>query len=549
MTKPVTLRCAIYTRKSSEEGLEQDFNSLHAQREACEAYVRSQAGEGWTALAAQYDDGGYSGGSMDRPGLKQLLADIQARRVDVVVVYKVDRLTRSLTDFAKIVETFDAAGASFVSVTQAFNTTTSMGRLTLNVLLSFAQFEREVTGERIRDKIAASKAKGLWMGGGLALGYDADGRTLKINEAEAATVRHMFTRYLELRSVHALRSELEAQGYKSKFTRAKNGNERGGVSMNRGALFYMLSNRLYRGEVPHKGAWHAGQHPAIIDGETFDAVQAKLLLNAGPKRRAGAGLDPLAPSAPLAGMIFAGSEDRMSPVSQRGRSGAIYRYYVVTGTLTGRHAGGPCVRAPAAAVEALVLDQLRRHGLLVASDRDAAWKAARKVLERVEIDGRQIRISVRSDAWTARRDAGRAFEDHAFGDDRVVEDADRVVIICEAAIRRRGGETRIVRASGEMADNDERPDVTLLKALARAESWKRELVSGQFRTVGEVAANASVRREYTMRILRLAFLAPDIKRAVIDGRPPAGLTLQRIVEADLPDSWEQQRRLLRVASR
>ncbi|MEP6968616.1 MAG: recombinase family protein, partial [Pseudomonadota bacterium] len=246
------LRCAIYTRKSSEEGLEQGFNSLHAQREACEAYVLSQAGEGWNAIATAYDDGGFSGGSMDRPGLRKLLEDIDRGRIDVVVVYKVDRLTRSLADFAKIVEAFDAKGVSFVSVTQAFNTTNSMGRLTLNVLLSFAQFEREVTGERIRDKLAASKKKGMWMGGVPPLGYDRPTdqltRALVVNPVEADLVRLIFRRYLELGSVHALQRSLEAEGLRSKFWTTTKGVTKGGLAFNRGALFHLLKNRIYIGE-------------------------------------------------------------------------------------------------------------------------------------------------------------------------------------------------------------------------------------------------------------------------------------------------------------
>jgi len=272
---PPARRCAIYTRKSSEEGLEQGFNSLDAQREACAAYILSQAGEGWTALTSHYDDGGYSGGSMDRPGLQSLLADIRAGQVDVVVVYKIDRLTRSLPDFARIVERFDAREVSFVSVTQAFNTTTSMGRLTLNVLLSFAQFEREVTGERIREKIAASKAKGMWMGGLVPLGYDlpVNGtRTLVENAGEAETVRNIFGRYLALGSVHQLVIELQVQGIHSKVRTTAKGKTLGGQPFSRGALFHLLQNRVYVGEIVHKDACYPGQHPAIVERALFDEV-------------------------------------------------------------------------------------------------------------------------------------------------------------------------------------------------------------------------------------------------------------------------------------
>jgi DNA invertase Pin-like site-specific DNA recombinase len=270
--KPVK-RCALYTRKSSDEGLDQAFNSLDAQREACQAYVKSQKGEGWRALATIYDDGGYSGGTMERPALQRLLADIEADRVDVVVVYKIDRLTRSLTDFARMVDLFDRHGATFVSVTQAFNTTTSMGRLTLNVLLSFAQFEREVTGERIRDKIAASKSKGMWMGGNVPLGYDLPtegSRALVVNEAEAAAVRTIFSTYLELGSVHALQRWLDARGIRSKRRRTRAGRTIGGRAFSRGALFQLLRNRIYLGQIVHKDKVHDGLHPAIVDVALFE---------------------------------------------------------------------------------------------------------------------------------------------------------------------------------------------------------------------------------------------------------------------------------------
>ena len=259
------VRCAIYTRKSSDEGLEQEFNSLDAQREACEAYIKSQKSTGWVALPDMYDDGGISGGTMERPALKRMLADIEAKKVDTVVVYKVDRLTRSLSDFAKIVDVFDAQGVSFVSITQQFNTTTSMGRLTLNMLLSFAQFEREVTGERIRDKIAASKQKGMWMGGLPPLGYDVQDRKLVVNIDEAETVRHIFRRYIVLRSVHALKLELDADGVVSKARRNRNGDPKGRLPIAVGALYHILQNRLYRGEIVHKGKPYTGQHEAIIE--------------------------------------------------------------------------------------------------------------------------------------------------------------------------------------------------------------------------------------------------------------------------------------------
>src|SRR5436190_9701826 len=292
-------RCAVYTRKSSEEGLEQDFNSLHAQRESCDAYIKSQRHEGWTSLPSLYDDGGYFGGSTERPALKRLLADIQSHLIDVVVVYKVDRLTRSLADFAKIVEIFDAAGVSFVSVTQQFNTTTSMGRLTLNVLLSFAQFEREVTGERIRDKIAASKRKGLWMGGFVPFGYRPHERTLIIDESEAEIVRTIFQLYLELGSVNQLAAELQRRELRTRaFTSAGN-KSWGNRPFGRGHLYNILANPIYAGKIAHKGQQYDGLHEAIIEKATWDLVQAQL---ASSGRKDGAHAQAKQPSL-LAGLL------------------------------------------------------------------------------------------------------------------------------------------------------------------------------------------------------------------------------------------------------
>ncbi|HMB76452.1 MAG TPA: recombinase family protein, partial [Kiloniellaceae bacterium] len=316
-------RCAIYTRKSSEEGLEQDFNSLDAQREACEAYIRSQKGEGWTLLSQRYDDGGISGGTLARPALQRLLVDMAANRVDLIVVYKVDRLTRSLADFAKLVERFDAAGASFVSVTQQFNTATSMGRLTLNVLLSFAQFEREVTAERIRDKIAQSKKKGLWMGGPVPLGYDAKDRSLVINAAEAKTVRTIFQLYLDLGCVRRVKEETDQQGLVSKLHHFKNG-RRGGVPLTRGRIYHLLSNPIYCGEIRHKQQLYPGQHQAIIDPATFDAVAAKL--RATPRRIRRNGQAAMSVS-PLAAKFTDETGDRLTPSHAVSR-GRRHRYYV-----------------------------------------------------------------------------------------------------------------------------------------------------------------------------------------------------------------------------
>ena len=350
------LRCAIYTRKSTEEGLEQDFNSLHAQREACEAFVRSQRQEGWTVLPQHYDDGGYSGGTMDRPALQQLLADIQAGKIDLVVTYKIDRLTRSLADFAKIVEIFDAKGISFVSVTQQFNTTTSMGRLTLNVLLSFAQFERELAGERVRDKIAASKRKGMWMGGVPSLGYEVRDRKLVVVPAEAETVGHIFRRYAALGSVRLLKEELEAAGIRSKQWTSSSGRCWGGQLIARGALYLMLQNRIYRGEIVHKDQHYPGEHEAIIDPQLWQAVQAKLTANAVERSTGGRARNPSL----LAGLLFDGEGDRMIP-THAVKKGTRYRYYVSHPLITKARAGSPGgLRVPAPEIEQLVANRVRQ---------------------------------------------------------------------------------------------------------------------------------------------------------------------------------------------
>ena len=315
--------CAVYTRKSSEEGLEQDFNSLHAQREACEAFIKSQAGEGWRLVKTAYDDGGLSGGTMERPALQRLLADIGSGLIDAVVVYKVDRLTRSLADFAKMVEVFDAQRVSFVAVTQQFNTTTSMGRLTLNVLLSFAQFEREVTGERIRDKIAASKRKGMWMGGVASLGYDVHERRLVVNPTEAATVIQIFERYLELGSVRLLKEDLDRRGIGSKIRVSKSGTRSGGRSFSRGALYKLLSNPIYIGEIRHKKECHPGQHEPIVDRVLWEKTQQQLCDHAVHRREKPVQTLP----SPLAGKLF---DENAEPlyVSGATKGQRRYRYYV-----------------------------------------------------------------------------------------------------------------------------------------------------------------------------------------------------------------------------
>ena len=324
------IRCAIYTRKSSEEGLEQDFNSLDAQREACEAYIASQKHEGWEVLRDHYNDGGISGGHLDRPALQRLMQAVDEKRVDQIVVYKIDRLTRSLTDFAKLVDRLDAAQASFVSVTQSFNTATSMGRLTLNMLLSFAQFEREVTSERIRDKIAASKRKGMWMGGHVPLGYRANGRTLKIDEAEARTIRTLYDLYRKLGSVREVNDCAEALGFRSRRRARSCGRVSGGIPFDRGHLHHILSNPVYAGRIRHKGQVYDGQHLAIIDPKTWDKVQELLQSGAAISR----GTRKKAITSPLAGKLFDETGDRLTPSHSR-KNGKRLRYYVSRRVIAG----------------------------------------------------------------------------------------------------------------------------------------------------------------------------------------------------------------------
>ena len=343
---PRRLRCAVYTRKSSEEGLDMEFNSLDAQRESCEAYVASQRAEGWVCMRERYDDGGFSGGTLDRPGLKTLLEDVEAGLVDVIVVYKIDRLSRSLMDFAKLVEAFDRNNVTFVSVTQAFNTTTSMGRLTLNILLSFAQFEREVTGERIRDKFAASRAKGMWMGGFVPMGYDVVDRKLVINEAEAATVRHMFQRFVELGSATLLTRELVAKGTLNKR----------GKPIDKGFLYKLFRNRVYLGEAVHKGTSYPGEHQAIIDQPLWDQVHA--ILQESPRQRA-ANTRAKTP-AMLKGLIFTGTGVAMTPTMTK-KGSRLYRYYTSMDAIRNRAGEGTdaFVRLNAGMVEAAVIQHIR----------------------------------------------------------------------------------------------------------------------------------------------------------------------------------------------
>jgi site-specific DNA recombinase len=560
------LRCAVYARKSTEEGLEQDFNSLDAQREACEAFIASQKHEGWIILPTSYDDGGYSGGTLERPALQRLLSDIRGSKVDVVVVYKIDRLTRSLLDFAKIVEVFDAHGVSFVSVTQAFNTATSMGRLTLNVLLSFAQFEREVTGERIRDKIAASKKKGMWMGGYPPLGYDVKGRRLIVNEAEAETVRTIFRHYQDLGSVRLLKEHLDAAGIVSKNRAAPDGRRYGGKPMTRGAIYHMLQNRIYRGEMVHKTQAYPGEHAPIIDEELWQKVQTTLAGNR-VDRGAGNGNNHISL---LAGLIYDAHGESMTP-SHAIKKGVRYRYYVSKALVAG-NAGGANKgqRIPAANIEALVTGRIRawladpvavlnavqchepdtaaQKGLLdEAAGLATTWQTldaerlraiVRAMVKKVQVHSDRVEMMLDQSGvalWLNAKDQQQPA--HVGGDDRGRQ---LTVLIIPARLKRTGIEMRLV-----VEDGSEPANIDPVLVRLRAHATRARLIEEASLTLKEIAAEEEISSSYATRLLRLAFLAPDIVTAIVNGRHPPQLTAKRLMDdTRLPLDWSVQRELL-----
>jgi site-specific DNA recombinase len=511
--------------------LEQNFNSLHAQREACEAYILSQTGEGWSQIKTHYDDGGFSGGSMERPGLKQLLIDIGKGHVDVVVVYKVDRLTRSLADFAKIVELFDAKGVSFVSITQAFNTTTSMGRLTLNVLLSFAQFEREVTGERIRDKIAASKAKGLRMGGRPPLGYDIVEGRLAVNNSEADRVRLIFDRYLQLGSVAALAQALEAEGVTGKLWTGRKGVELGGGFMSRGALYHLLSNPAVLGITRHKEKRYENTHPPIIDRTVWDSAQQKLA-----ETNASQPATPkLGEGALLAGLVF---DDRGNPMvlvhTKRGTKR--YRYYVSKPKLTGRGAAGSLERISAGMLEQFLTARLQGW-LSPGWMPDAAVETRlRSAIAQLVVGEDQIVIkahppAVRSDVLGSK--------------DAAVEDNGQVALRVAFQMHRRRGEW-LLELEGPRDTDERNPDRALIRAITLACTWSREVEAGSPASITEFAERQGLSANYMARLLPLAYLAPDLTAQILEGRQPRNVTLALLTASPPPLSWEEQRRWVRA---
>jgi site-specific DNA recombinase len=523
--KPV--RCAIYTRVSTDHGLDQEFNSLDAQYEAASAYIKSQAHAGWTLIRSRYDDGGYSGGSTDRPDLQKLLDDIRSRKIDVIVVYKVDRLTRSLADFAKLVELFDAHGVSFVSVTQQFNTTTSMGRLTLNVLLSFAQFEREVTSERIRDKIAASKRKGLWVGGTLPLGYEMKDGKIAIVEEEAELVRSIFRRYLELGSVNELLRDLRERNIRTKTRLLSKGATRGGIPFGRGALYYMLSNHFYIGEVKYKNEILPGEQPPIMDRALFEAVRQKSRAQWSHRTIVRNKSDHL-----LAGLLFDDAGHRMIPTHAT-KAGVRYRYYVSTPVLHGEAktaSAGSVSRVPAADVEDVIVKSLEH----LAANQGKSATATLPLGDRGDLAELVAGIVVHRDRLIIKLKSDNADEASDRPDDRLLtipwqkppSKKSRQILLPHSASRSDVRPAQFERRA------------RLVSAIARGRRWLDDVVSGRVTTVAQLCTreNCSV-RQVNMTI-SLAFLAPNLVKAAVEGRLPRGIGVERL--RDQPTEWSRQ---------
>lgn len=540
------LRCAIYTRKSSEDGLEQEFNSLDAQREACAAYIASQKHEGWVLLPEHYDDGGLSGGSLERPALKKLLQDIADGLVDQIVVYKIDRLTRSLADFSKIVDTLDAAEASFVSVTQSFNTATSMGRLTLNMLLSFAQFEREVTAERIRDKIAASKRRGLWMGGLVPLGYDADGRTLKINQPEAKTIRTLYDLYEQHGTVRSVYVEADALKLRSRQRSTGDGIQTGGIAFSRGHIHNLLTNPIYAGRIRHKANVHDGQHDAIIDPDRWDRIQ-QMLQDGAAKGRA---RKTAKQQSLLCGKLFDETGDRLTPSHSKTKAGVRLRYYVSHRLI--KNSGDVNKegwRLPGEELEAKVAYVLRQHlnmpSFVSKIVQDASVEviatakakiqviSAKKdikpflnLIEQIDLYPGKLRIT------TSRDKLGMLLEQN-------LEDLPQEYLTISALfqMRKRGVETKLI-----FADAPGERDDALIKNIATAHHWFEQIKAGK--SFGKIAADERTSTRRIHQMIDLALLAPDLIRDALEGTQPLGFTSDWCLRHSIPSDWSEQRALI-----
>ena len=561
----LTLRCAIYTRKSSEEGLEQGFNSLDAQREACEAFILSQQHEGWKLVPTFYDDGGYSGGNIERPALKQLLSDIDQKKVNIVVVYKVDRLTRSLADFAKIVELFDAKGISFVSVTQQFNTTSSMGRLTLNVLLSFAQFEREVTGERIRDKIAASKQKGLWMGGTAPIGYVGHERTLVIDEAHATLIRYLYEHYLALGSIRALKMDLDAQQILAPLRYRGSGNEYGGKPFSRGNLHRILTNPVYTGKMVHFSKVFPGQHPAIINQALWDEVQAKMVDNKQSfEQRPKAASDSL-----LTGMIYDSDGQRLSP-SHSQKQSKRFRYYISLALVNDSAvAAKQGLRLPAQELEHLVINSIvdwlnDSGGILNAlspepeqvqptlvsaqqlldelrGNTSQQYYLIRQLVERVTVSAGYVEILLKKACFLAK--PLKTENEPSTSNIASGASGTTIMLTVSVQLKRCGYAMRLIVTDGN--NKQVLRDHGLIANISKAHQWLALLTSGKMTSIKEIATSEKVDPTHVTRMLHRAFLSPDIVRSILNGTQPVHFDLKFLKQfRALPVDWTEQRKLL-----
>jgi DNA invertase Pin-like site-specific DNA recombinase len=514
---PKPQRCAIYTRKSTDHNLDLAFNSLDAQREACEAYVKSQAHEGWRLIHHKFDDGGLSGASLERPALQALLDEVRSEKIDIVVVYKVDRLTRSLADFAKLVELFDAHDVSFVSVTQSFNTTSSMGRLTLNVLLSFAQFEREVIGERVRDKIAASKRKGIWVGGPVPLGYRSVGKKLAVVPEDAALVRKIFADYLRLGSIGELAAALEKESVRPRPRVLANGTAIAADRFMVGPLAHLLKNRFYVGEVVYKGEVHKGEHEPILDRALFEAAQQKLAEQAVARK-----LSRSRSPSILTGLIF---DDRGSPMSpsHANKKGVRYRYYVSHALLQNRKAeAGSIARVSAPDVEALVCDAVRQQE--PAESKITDRELLPRHVERVTVRPNELEIALRSSETPTGAGAPNSLS-----------------IPFAPNLPRRKGITHAPADDQKTIDPETRD--ALLRAIARSRGWMDSILSGKATSFEKIAATERLAERHVRRLAPLAFLSPKIIETIADGSAAAGLTVSRLTQA-LPHAWAAQERML-----
>ena len=523
-----SVRCAVYTRVSTEHGLDQEFNSLDAQYEAASAYIKSQAHAGWTLIRSRYDDGGYSGGSTDRPDLQKLLDDIRGRKIDVIVVYKVDRLTRSLADFAKLVELFDAHGVSFVSVTQQFNTTTSMGRLTLNVLLSFAQFEREVTSERIRDKIAASKRKGLWVGGNLPLGYEMKDSKIAIVEEEAELVRSIFRRYLQLGSVNELLRDLKERNIQTRTKQLSTGATRGGIPFGRGTLYYLLSNHFYIGEVKYKNEILPGEQPPIMDRALFEAVRQKSLAQWSHRTVVRNKSDHL-----QTGLLFDDAGHRMIPTHAT-KAGIRYRYYASTPVLHGEAKTAPAgsvSRVPAADIEDTIVKSLEAH---LAVKQDGSTSSAVRLENREALAQLVAGIVVHRDKLVVRLKSDHTDEAPDRSDDP------SLTIPWQKPPSKRSRRILLPNNASRSVIRPEQFErrARLVSAIARGRQWLDDVVSGRVTSVVELCTREKCSVRQVNMTISLAFLAPNLVKAAVEGRLPRGIGVERL--RDPPTEWSRQ---------